>query len=65
MLNGLHKLEHELRTALAVARKNCTNELLAARYCATRHLPRELGKGGLYVRTLHGERTTRHFLCAL
>src|ERR1022692_3043825 len=29
----------------AVARKNCTNDLLAAHYCATRHLPGELGVG--------------------
>src|SRR5450755_3935280 len=45
MLNDLHKLEHELRTALC----SCTNDLLAAHYCATRHLPGELGRERAYM----------------
>ena len=45
-LNDLHTLEHELRTELAVARKNCAN---AQTICSLptiarpRHLPDELG----------------------
>src|ERR1019366_6721047 len=46
----------------AVARKNCTNDLLAAHYPTP---SRRTWRGGLYVRTLHGESTTRHLLCAL
>src|SRR5258708_29684916 len=64
-LNDLHKLEHELRTALCSCKKELHKR--SARCPLLRDPPpsRRTWRGGLYVRTLHGERTTRHLLCAL
>src|ERR1039458_3970265 len=59
MLNDLHKLEHELRTALCSCKKNCTNDLLAAHYCATRHLPGELGGERAYMFERYTEKARR------
>src|SRR6202171_2303193 len=43
----------------AVARKNCTNDLLAAHYCATRHLPGELGGERAYMFERYTEKARR------
>src|ERR1700686_3819994 len=56
MLNDLHKLEHELRTALCSCKKALHKR--SAR-CALLRDPtpsRRTWRGGLYVRTLHGVR---------
>src|ERR1017187_1328190 len=63
--NDLHKLEHELRTALCSCKKELHKRSARCPLLRDPTPSRRTWRGeGLYVRTLHGESTTRHLLCA-
>src|ERR1039458_6859940 len=65
-LNDLRKLEHELRTALCSCKKELYKRFARCPLLRDPTPSRRTWRGeGLYVRTLHGESTTRHLLCAL
>src|SRR5450755_310454 len=64
-LNDLHKLEHELRMALYSCKKELRKRCARCPLLRDPTPSRRIWRGGLYVRTLHGESTTRHLLCAL
>src|SRR6266852_8320302 len=66
MLNDLHKLEHELRTALCSCKKELHKRSARCPLLRDPTPSRRTWRWGfLYVRTLHGESTARHLLCAL
>src|SRR6266849_7250436 len=65
-LNDLHKLEHELRTALCSCKKELQKRSARCPLLRDPTPSRRTWRGeGLYVRTLHGDSTARHLLCAL
>src|ERR1035437_3834459 len=65
MLNDLHKLEHELRTALCSCKKELHKQSARCPLLRDPTPSRRTWRGGLYVRTIHGDSTACHLLCAL